>query len=89
MFLKGAQNHDEHRDHKSNFEFEDEKKTEMGSLRKKAIDASTKISNSLKKTWGKSGNVCDLKERKLLRHLGRFYFCVLLPAALQGMMTIK
>ncbi|CAN6313017.1 unnamed protein product [Urochloa humidicola] len=59
----------------------------MGSLRKKAIDASTKISRSLKKTRGKSGSpilsvsiedLCDLEERKLLRHLGRCYFVLLL-----------
>jgi hypothetical protein len=36
--------HNKRRDHKSDFEVsEEEKKTRMGSLKKKAIDASTKI----------------------------------------------
>jgi hypothetical protein len=50
----GWSSHDERRDHKSDFEVsEEEKKTRMGSLKKKAIDASTKIRHSLKRTGGR------------------------------------
>jgi len=49
--------HDERRDHKSDFEVsEEEKKARMGSLKKKAIDASTKIRHSLKKNRRKNGS---------------------------------
>ena len=52
--FEGCSSHDERRDHKSDFEVsEDEKKTRMGSLKKKAIDASTKIRHSLKKIGGR------------------------------------
>ncbi|OEL36120.1 Phosphatidylinositol/phosphatidylcholine transfer protein SFH6, partial [Dichanthelium oligosanthes] len=55
--FEGCSSHDERRDHKSDFEVsEDEKKTRMGSLKKKAIDASTKIRHSLKKNRRKSGS---------------------------------
>lgn len=55
--FEGRSSHDECRDHKSDFEVsEDEKKTRMGSLKKKAIDASTKIRHSLKKNRRKSGS---------------------------------
>jgi hypothetical protein len=46
----GCSSHDERRDHRLDFEIsEDEKKTRMGSLKKKAIDASSKLRHSLKK----------------------------------------
>ncbi|KAK3155946.1 hypothetical protein QOZ80_2AG0100820 [Eleusine coracana subsp. coracana] len=55
--FEGCSSHDERRDHKSDFEIsEDEKKTRIGSLKKKAIDASTKIRHSLKKNRRKSGS---------------------------------
>ncbi|AQK60947.1 Putative CRAL/TRIO domain containing, Sec14p-like phosphatidylinositol transfer family protein [Zea mays] len=55
--FEGCSSHDERRDHKSDFEVsEDEKKTRISSLKKKAIDASTKIRHSLKKTRRKSGS---------------------------------
>ncbi|TVU33519.1 hypothetical protein EJB05_25342 [Eragrostis curvula] len=55
--FEGCSSQDERRDHKSDFEIsEDEKKTRMGSLKKKAIDASTKIRHSLKKNRRKSGS---------------------------------
>ncbi|XP_062218128.1 phosphatidylinositol/phosphatidylcholine transfer protein SFH6-like [Phragmites australis] len=55
--FEGCSSHDERRDHKSDFEnSEDERKTRMGSLKKKAIDASTKIRHSLKKNRRKSGS---------------------------------
>ncbi|WVZ78000.1 hypothetical protein U9M48_025781 [Paspalum notatum var. saurae] len=55
--FEGCSSHDERREHKSDFEIsEDEKKTRMGSLKKKAIDASTKIRHSLKKNRRKSGS---------------------------------
>ncbi|KQJ93165.1 phosphatidylinositol/phosphatidylcholine transfer protein SFH6 isoform X1 [Brachypodium distachyon] len=48
--FEGCSSHDERRDHKSDMEVsEDEKKTRMGSLKKKAIDASSKLRHSLKK----------------------------------------
>uniref|UniRef100_A0ACD5TC95 Uncharacterized protein n=1 Tax=Avena sativa TaxID=4498 RepID=A0ACD5TC95_AVESA len=47
---EGCSSHDERRDHRLDFEIsEDEKKTRMGSLKKKAIDASSKLRHSLKK----------------------------------------
>ncbi|KAJ1277778.1 hypothetical protein BS78_04G029200 [Paspalum vaginatum] len=55
--FEGRSSHDERREHKSDFEIsEDERKTRMGSLKKKAIDASTKIRHSLKKNRRKSGS---------------------------------
>ena len=55
--FEGCSCHDESRDHKSDFEVsEEEKKARMGSLKKKAIDASTKIRHSLKKNRRKSGS---------------------------------
>ncbi|XP_062224150.1 phosphatidylinositol/phosphatidylcholine transfer protein SFH8-like [Phragmites australis] len=48
--FEGCSSHDERRDHKSDLEnSEDEKKTRISSLKKKAIDASTKFKHSLKK----------------------------------------
>jgi hypothetical protein len=55
--FEGCLSHDERREFKSDFEVsEDEKKTRIGSLKKKAIDASTKIRHSLKKNRRKSGS---------------------------------
>ncbi|XP_068642645.1 phosphatidylinositol/phosphatidylcholine transfer protein SFH8-like [Aristolochia californica] len=48
--FEGFSNHDERRERKSDFEnSEDERRTRIGSLKKKAINASTKFRHSLKK----------------------------------------
>ena len=77
--FEGCSSHDERRDHKSDFEIsEDEKKTRIGSLKKKAIDASTKIRHSLKKTWRKSGSrvlsvsIEDVRDLEELRAVEAF-----------------
>jgi hypothetical protein len=77
--FEGCSSHDERRDHKSDFEIsEDEKKTRMGSLKKKAIDASTKIRHSLKKTRRKSGSrvlsvsIEDVRDLEELRAVEAF-----------------
>ncbi|KAG2655801.1 hypothetical protein PVAP13_1KG038400 [Panicum virgatum] len=77
--FEGCSSHDERRDHKSDFEIsEDEKKTRIGSLKKKAIDASTKIRHSLKKTKRKSGSrvlsvsIEDVRDLEELRAVEAF-----------------
>ena len=48
--FEGFSGHDERREHKSDFETsEDERRTRIGSLKKKAINASSKFRHSLKK----------------------------------------
>lgn len=48
--FEGFSGHDERRERKSDFEnSEDERRTRIGSLKKKAINASTKFKHSLKK----------------------------------------
>lgn len=48
--FEGFSSHDEKRERKSDFEnSEDERRTRIGSLKKKAINASTKFKHSLKK----------------------------------------
>lgn len=48
--FEGFNSHDEKRERRSDFEnSEDERKTRMGSLKKKALNASTKFKHSLKK----------------------------------------
>lgn len=48
--FEGFSSHDERRERKSDFEnSEDERRTRIGSLKKKAINASTKFRHSLKK----------------------------------------
>lgn len=48
--FEGFSSHDERRERKSDFEnSEDERRTTIGSLKKKAINASTKFKHSLKK----------------------------------------
>ncbi|XP_020251535.1 phosphatidylinositol/phosphatidylcholine transfer protein SFH6-like isoform X2 [Asparagus officinalis] len=56
--FEGFSGHDERRERKSDFECsEDERRTRIGSLKKKAIDASSKFRHSLKKkNRRKSGN---------------------------------
>ncbi|XP_006646841.1 phosphatidylinositol/phosphatidylcholine transfer protein SFH8-like [Oryza brachyantha] len=55
--FEGSSSNDDRRDHKSDVEnSEDDKRTRMGSLKKKAIDASTKIRHSLKKKKRRSGS---------------------------------
>lgn len=55
--FEGSSSNDDKRDHKSDVEnSEDDKRTRMGSLKKKAIDASTKIRHSLKKKKRRSGS---------------------------------
>uniref|UniRef100_A0A1D1XXY6 Sec14 cytosolic factor n=1 Tax=Anthurium amnicola TaxID=1678845 RepID=A0A1D1XXY6_9ARAE len=53
--FEGFSSHDEKRERKSDFEIsEDERRTRIGSLKKKAINASTKFRHSLKKKRRKS-----------------------------------
>lgn len=52
--FEGSSGNDERRERKSDFEnSEDERKTRIGTLRKKAINASTKFKHSLKKKNGR------------------------------------
>ncbi|CAN6277482.1 unnamed protein product [Urochloa humidicola] len=87
--FEGCSSHDERRDHKSDFDIsEDEKKTRMGSLKKKAIDASTKIRHSLKKTRRKSGSrvlsvsIEDVRDLDELRAVEAFRQALLLDELL-------
>ena len=87
--FEGCSSHDERRDHKSDFEVsEDEKKTRMGSLKKKAIDASTKIRHSLKKNRRKSGSrvlsvsIEDVRDLEELRAVEAFRQALLLDELL-------
>jgi hypothetical protein len=87
--FEGRSSHDECRDHKSDFEVsEDEKKTRMGSLKKKAIDASTKIRHSLKKNRRKSGSrvlsvsIEDVRDLEELQAVEAFRQALLLDGLL-------
>nr|CAB3445496.1 unnamed protein product [Digitaria exilis] len=87
--FEGCSSHDERREHRSDFEVsEDEKKTRMGSLKKKAIDASTKIRHSLKKNRRKSGSrvlsvsIEDVRDLEELRAVEAFRQALLLDELL-------
>ncbi|PON93396.1 Cellular retinaldehyde binding/alpha-tocopherol transport [Trema orientale] len=56
LSFEGFSGHDERKERKSDFEIsEDDKRTRIGSLKKKAINASSKFRHSLKKKRRKSG----------------------------------
>jgi hypothetical protein len=90
--FEGCSSHDERREFKSEFEVsEDEKKTRIRSLKKKAIDASTRIRHSLKKNRRKSGSrvlsvsIEDVRDLEDLQAVEAFRQALLLDELLPAM----